>query len=160
MKKYYLAYGSNLNLSQIERRCKTATPIGSAFLKDYQLVYKGRYEECAYLTIEPSKGSYVPVGIYEITYPDELALDRYEGYPYLYHKKYIKININGKEEKALIYVMNKQFDYNLPSKFYIKACEIGYQDFKFDKKILDQALTITKENIEKKEKIHKLFKNK
>lgn len=160
MKKYYLAYGSNLNIEQISRRCKTAKIIGSAIIKNYQLVYKGYDENSAYLTVEPSQGSYVPVGIYEISHIDELALDRYEGYPHLYHKKHIKININGKEENALIYVMNKNYDYNLPSKFYVKVCEAGYKDFDFDKKTLDEALTITKQNIEKKDKTHKLFKNK
>lgn len=160
MKKYYLAYGSNLNKSQMSYRCKNAKIIGSAFIKNYQLVYKGIYNECSYLTIKPSNGSYVPIGIYEISHIDELALDRYEGYPHLYHKKYVKININGKEEKALIYVMNKNFDYNLPSKHYIKICEIGYQDFNFDKKILDEALNITKQNIQNQNKTHTFFKNK
>ena len=42
--------------------------------------------------------SILPVGFWAITDEDELALDRYEGYP----RVYSKINING----AMTYVMN------------------------------------------------------
>lgn len=52
-KNYYLAYGSNLNLNQISRRCYDVKPIGSIELNDYRLVYKGRSDNFAYLTIEP-----------------------------------------------------------------------------------------------------------
>ena len=52
MKKYYLAYGSNLNLRQMALRCHTAKPVGTAVIKDYELLFKGS-KTGAYLTIEP-----------------------------------------------------------------------------------------------------------
>ena len=39
--KYYIAYGSNLNLEQMARRCPTAKMIGSTTLKNYRLMFRG-----------------------------------------------------------------------------------------------------------------------
>lgn len=152
MKKYYLAYGSNLNLLQMKARCKKAVPIGTSLLTNYRLVYKGSAPSYAYLTIEECEGSYVPVGIYEITYYDELSLDRYEGYPEFYEKCYVPITINDREEEALIYIMNEFFNYNLPSKNYVDVCKAGYHDFGFDTSVLDKALLDTLENFKSRSK--------
>ena len=77
-KKYYLAYGSNLNLEQMAFRCPNARPIGTINLKDYRLVYKGGADEFSYLTIEQCKGSIVPLALYEVSYLDIFSLDNYE----------------------------------------------------------------------------------
>jgi len=71
MSKYYLAYGSNLNLNQMYKRCDNAKVVGTAILKDYRLVYKGSADSYAYLTIEECEGSYVPLGTYKISKKDE-----------------------------------------------------------------------------------------
>ena len=149
MKKYYLAYGSNLNLNQMKYRCPTAKVIGTIKLNDYRLVYKGGEDNYAYLTIEPGKESYVPLGLFEIKSRDIISLDLYEGYPNLYSKKYISIKINNKIYKALIYVMNDGFDYHLPSVQYIKTCMDGYKDFGFDINILEKAYKDTIDNLNK-----------
>ena len=41
MKRYYLAYGSNLNVRQMKYRCPTAKIAGTAVIRDYELLYKG-----------------------------------------------------------------------------------------------------------------------
>lgn len=148
-KKYYLAYGSNLNINQMKKRCLFANPIGSIKLEDYRLVYKGSSNNYSYLTIEPAYGYSVPLGLYELTDFDIMFLDQYEGYPDLYSKHYIPIKINNKEVDALIYVMNEGFGYCLPSDDYIRTCEQGYNDFEFDKTILYKALEDTIYNISK-----------
>lgn len=155
-KKYYLAYGSNLNLNQMGYRCYNGKTIGSIGLNNYRLVYKGSKDNFAYLTIEPYKGSVVPLGIFEVSYLDINCLDKYEGYPTFYSKCYIPIKIGNKRKKALIYIMNEQFDYHLPSIKYIKTCIEGYNDFGFDTTILDAALKDTIDNISK-EKIYKKY---
>ena len=149
MKKYYLAYDSNLNLYQMAYRCKTAKPIGSLSINDYRLVYKGSSDQHSYLTLEKSKNSIVPVGLFDISYNDILSLDVYEGYPTFYSKYYIPIKINGKVKKAIIYIMNKNFDYHLPSEKYTNICIQGYEDFGFDQNILKQALEDTIDNMPK-----------
>lgn len=149
-KKYYLAYGSNLNLEQMKYRCPTAKPIGKMNLKDYRLVYKGLADNFAYLTIEKSKGSEVPLGLFEVSYFDILSLDDYEGYPNSYSKFYIPIQVEGKNKKALIYIMNKSYNYHIPSKKYVATCLQGYSDFDFDINILNKALYDTTDNLPKK----------
>lgn len=77
--KKYIAYGSNMNLEQMERRCPGARVIGRGWLRDYRLFFAGR-SEAAVASIEPAEGHAVPVVLWEITPEDEQALDRYEGY--------------------------------------------------------------------------------
>lgn len=147
MSRFYLAYGSNLNLRDMSYRCKKAIPIGSTVLTNYRLVYKGAADGYAYLTIEPSKDSLVPVGIFNISFFDELRLNKYEGYPELYYKEHFPINIESKEAKALIYIMKDNFDYHLPNDKYIDTCMMGYDYFGFDKKVLEDAFDYTKRKI-------------
>lgn len=160
-KKYYLAYGSNLNLFQMSYRCPRAILIGKTNLKDYRLVYKGVADDYAYLTIEKCEGSVVPLGVFEVSYFDIYSLDSYEGYPRVYTKSYIPIKIGTKTKKAFIYVMNKKFDYHIPSFEYVKTCLEGYKDFGFDTAILDTALldTALKNGIDNLPKVKKINKS-
>ena len=73
MKKYYLAYGSNLNIRQMRYRCPGAKPIGITVITDYELLYKGS-KTGAYLTIEPKKNSIVPIAVWEVTENDPCLL--------------------------------------------------------------------------------------
>ena len=49
-KRYYIAYGSNLNVRQMRMRCPSARIIGTANLKDYELLFKGS-KTGSYLTV-------------------------------------------------------------------------------------------------------------
>ena len=62
-KRYYLAYGSNLNIPQMRHRCPTAKVVGTAEIRDYELLFKGS-KTGSYLTIEPKKGATVPVAVF------------------------------------------------------------------------------------------------
>ena len=77
----YLAYGSNLNVKQMEIRCPRAKIMGSFLLPNYKLVFRGVAD------IEESEGDYCPVGLWKITRKCLGALDRYEGYPTLYRRE-------------------------------------------------------------------------
>ena len=143
LKKYYLAYGSNLNLEQMINHCSSAKVIGSLKLLDYRLVYKGKKDLYAYLTIEKSLGDMVPLGLYEVSLFDIWNLDYYEGFPDLYYKKYLPITVNGENKEGLIYIMNEKYNYHIPSTTYIEMCQNGYHDFNFDLDTLDKALNIT-----------------
>ena len=39
-KRYYIAYGSNLNVGQMRMRCPHATILGTANLKGWELLFK------------------------------------------------------------------------------------------------------------------------
>ena len=51
----YLAYGSNLHIGQMQRRCPTAEVLGTSTLQGYRLVFNG------VATIEPDTDRSVPV---------------------------------------------------------------------------------------------------
>jgi len=145
MKRYYLAYGSNLNMDQMTWRCKDAVPLGTAEIKDYRLLYKGS-KSGAYLTIEKADGCTVPVAVWAVSEEDEKNLDRYEGYPTFYYKTEMKISYTGiktgkrREINAFVYIMHEDRPFGIPSKRYVDICRIGYDDFGFNQKILSKAL--------------------
>ena len=145
MSKYYIAYGSNLNISQMKRRCPTAIVIGTGIIVDYELTFKGS-KTGSYLTIERAEGKELPVAIWKINELDELALDRYEGYPTFYNKVDVEIDIKdiktGEEssKKAFAYIMYEDSRIGMPSKSYVMTCQEGYRDFGFNFKYLKEAL--------------------
>lgn len=148
-KRYYITYGSNLNISQMRMRCPGARIIGTSVIEDYQLLFKGS-KTGSYLTIEPMKGAEVPVVIWEVTETDEKALDRYEGYPNFYYKKEMNLDITGIKTKkvrrryAFVYIMHEERELGIPSGFYVKTCLDGYRAFGFDEKYLFDAIRISR----------------
>ena len=98
MKKYYIAYGSNLNVRQMKFRCPTARVVGTSVIRNYELLYKGS-KTGSYLTIEKKKGSVVPVAVWEVTADDEKRLDAYEGFPNFYYKNNMKITLSETGKK-------------------------------------------------------------
>ena len=145
MKKYYLAYGSNLNVAQMQHRCPTARVVGTAEIKDYELLFKGSMTG-SYLTIEKAEGKAVPAAVWEVKKQDELALDRYEGYPSFYYKKEMEIEYIGivthrrRKVKAFVYIMHEDRPLGIPSQYYVETCLTGYRTFNFDTKKLYTAI--------------------
>ena len=137
MKRYYLAYGSNLNIAQMQFRCPDATVVGTAVIPDYELLFKGSLTG-AYLTIEPKQGAQVPVGVWEVSLADELRLDRYEGFPSFYYKKEMRIPVKDirtgkvRQRDAFVYVMHEDRKLGVPTESYMRTCLDGYKDFGFD----------------------------
>lgn len=139
MRNLYLAYGSNLNLEQMAQRCPTARVIGAATLTNRRLLFRGGHAS-AVATIEPAKGRSVPALVWEITPADEAALDRYEGWPYLYSKKRLKIRMDGKTEEVMVYVMNPGRPLGTPGCYYYSLILEGYRAAGFDTEILKDAV--------------------
>ena len=143
-KRYYLAYGSNLNVRQMMIRCPSARMIGTATIEDYRLMFKGS-KTGSYLTIEPEEGCSVPVGVWEVSEADELALDRYEGFPTFYYKKELELPITGirtgkvRRRKAFVYIMHEDRILGVPSNMYMRICMEGYMDFGFNYDTLWEA---------------------
>ena len=137
MKRYYLAYGSNLNIAQMQFRCPDAVVAGTAVIPDYELLFKGSLTG-AYLTIEPKQGSQVPVGVWEVSLADALRLDRYEGFPNFYYKKEMRIPVKDirtgktKLRDAFVYIMHEDRKLGTPTSFYMRTCLEGYKDFGVD----------------------------
>lgn len=136
--KMYVAYGSNLNITQMAERCPTARVIGSSEMKNWRLLFRGS-RTGAVATVEPKKGSSVPVLVWEISTADEAELDRYEGWPFLYHKETVKVKLNGKTVMAMVYIINEGRPLGQPSCYYYSTILEGYKDAGFDIDILRQA---------------------
>lgn len=137
MKRYYIAYGSNLSEVQMALRCPTAKVVGTSTLKDWRLLFNGP------ASIEEYNGYEVPVLIWEIQPEDEKSLDRYEGYPTYYRKEMLEVDVDGKILPAMVYIMNPAGK-RVPSEYYYKVLENGYERFGFDKRILEKALEESK----------------
>lgn len=150
-KRYYIAYGSNLNIRQMRMRCPGARVIGTAELEDYELLFKGS-QTGSYLTIEKKHGGRVPVAVWETTEADEEALDRYEGFPTFYYKAEVELDIRGiKTEKirhrnCYVYIMHEERQIGMPSDCYISTCLAGYRAFGFDENILWDAVENSRRN--------------
>jgi gamma-glutamylcyclotransferase (GGCT)/AIG2-like uncharacterized protein YtfP len=125
-KRYYLAYGSNMNLEQMAFRCPTAKVIGNAVLEGYELLFRGG-NGGAVATVEPNKNERVPVLVWTIEPGDEVSLDRYEGWPRLYRKEMVNITVGGKNLNVMVYIMNEGRPLGTPSDYYYKVIEQGYE---------------------------------
>lgn len=158
--KKYLAYGSNMNKKDMERRAPSARLLGVSFLKGFDLVFKGS-DYNSYATIENSSSGAVPVAVWQIDDVVERNLDMYEGYPNLYTKETVKTEVNNEEIEALVYVMRPEYDeYFIPKEEYYKCVSEAYlqlglplsylenQYKETEHMMLEQQKMIGEENIE------------
>lgn len=125
------AYGSNLNLEQMARRCPKAIPLGRQRVPDRRLVFRGVADCIA------DPGAVCYGGVWRITPDCEAALDIYEGVRAeggMYRKEYIPIKpMPDGEDALLVYVMNSTGIFP-PSAYYLSAIREGYRDFKLPNK--------------------------
>ena len=134
----YLAYGSNLNLLQMARRCPTAEVLGATEIQGCDLKFRGK-SGYAVATVEPGEGK-VPALLWEITAADERALDRYEDWPRLYRKETMMVELDGEQAEAMVYIMNDGYDLGAPHPLYFSIIKDGYRSAGFDTAVLDEAL--------------------
>ena len=130
---FYFAYGSNLNLTQMKKRCKDNVFIKKIKLKDFRLTFRSKYRAA---DIEKKKNSVVPGALFEISKSDEKKLDVYEDYPILYKKYYF--TYYGK--KVMTYTMKKKSQFMFPTERYLNTVKRGYRDCNLNKKYLNKAL--------------------
>ena len=129
----YFAYGSNLNLFQMKRRCKDSIFLKKINLKDFRLTFRSKYRAA---DIEPKKNSIVPGGLFEISKSDEKKLDVYEDFPNLYKKYYFYYY--GK--RVMTYTMVKKSVFKFPTERYLNIVRRGYKDCGLDNKYLQKGL--------------------
>ena len=145
MRSLYLAYGSNLSVEQMLKRCPDAVYVGTAELKDYRLLFRGS-QTGSYLTVEKAKGHIVPLLVWKVSRRDEKNLDIYEGAPRFYRKEQMTVNVHSLVDgsvigtvPAFIYIMNDSRKAGPPSDLYYRTCRDGYRRFGFDEGILLDA---------------------
>ena len=139
MSKLYIAYGSNLHLDKMAKRCPSAKILGSSEIKDYKLTFRGEGNR-SFATVEPCVGDSVPILVWKITSDDEKELDIYEEWPDLYRKEMMEVVVHEKTVDAMIYIMNEGRPLNQPSREYYSTILEGYRSAGFDVEYLDRAV--------------------
>ena len=129
----YFAYGSNLNLFQMKRRCKDSIFLKKYEFKGYRLNFRSKYRAA---DIEKSENSLVPGALFEISKSDEKKLDVYEDYPILYTKLYFTYY----NKTVMTYIMVNKTKFRYPTERYLNVVKRGYKDCKLDAKYLKIAL--------------------
>ena len=129
----YFAYGSNLNLFQMKRRCKDSVFLKKYELKGYKLNFRSKYRAA---DIEKSKNSIVPGALFEISKSDEKKLDVYEDFPILYKKLYFSYY----NKTVMTYIMVNKTEFRYPTERYLNVVKQGYKDCNLDIKFLIKAL--------------------
>ena len=144
---YYLAYGSNLSLKRMEKRCPDAVVAGTAKIPGYRLLFK-KSGSGFYATIEQDANCFVPTLVYKISEFDEALLNRYEGYPKFYYKRYFQLPVKtlrgGRlkgNKQCMAYVLHEERQLGEPSMEYYKLLDDGYARWGFDVEILDKGLS-------------------
>lgn len=132
--RLYFAYGANLNIDNMSRRCPDAVAVQPFHLQDWRLAFSG------VATIQPREGEYVAGALWAISDADERALDDFEGYPYLYRKEIIQSD--GLE--FMVYIMN-QDPPGEPGLNYLLTIAQGYQDWNLDIEDLSAAVYQTQQ---------------
>lgn len=135
----YVAYGSNINKSQMNFRVPGAKPYGKGIVYNWQLDFHGK-DGNGYATLTQSPGHKVPVVLWEMSDKQESVMDRYEGYPTAYYKKKIPVHVNGQKMEGTVYIMNEERRVARPSRKYVNTVRIGYESFGLDLSYLQEAL--------------------
>ena len=129
----YFAYGSNLNLFQMKRRCKDSVFLKKYELKGYRLNFRSKYRAA---DIEKNKNSLVPGALFEISKSDEKKLDVYEDYPILYKKLYFTYY----NKTVMTYIMVNKTEFRYPTERYLNVVKQGYKDCNLNISYLIKAL--------------------
>lgn len=139
MNNLYIAYGSNLHLDKMTKRCPGAKIAGTSEIKDYKLTFRGERER-VFATVESCIGGSVPILVWEITPEDEKELDIYEEWPDLYRKEMMEVIVDENTVNAMIYIMNEGRPLNQPSNEYYSTILEGYNGAGFDVEYLNRAV--------------------
>jgi len=130
----YMAYGSNLHIRSMMRRCPDAEPIGTRMLNNARLVFRG----VADLAFEPDH--LAPVALWNISTRDEASLDGYEGVSAgIYGRYWIPLGGGYRGRRALVYLMHDTGIFP-PSAHYVSTIRDGYRNFRLDQSFLDEAI--------------------
>ncbi len=134
----YFAYGSNLSVAQMRRRCTDVVPGEPARLGEYRLAFAGsskNWRSGGVATIVPSPGGSVPGRIYTLDEGALSRLDRFEG-------SYDRIEITIGAETLWTYRRRSDGPANAPSLEYFAIMAHAYGALGFDLAELVAALPI------------------
>ena len=142
---YVLAFGSNLNEARMAYRCPGAVPVGTALIKDHQLVFR-RSATGFYASIDVDPGSQTPAVVWKLSKANLRRLDKFEGYPVCYDRKRITTWVRwfdtgrGSKCACLAYVLPEDAEVGMPTYAYFSLLDKGYERWGFQKNSLYKGL--------------------
>ncbi|CAA9315419.1 MAG: AIG2-like domain protein [uncultured Friedmanniella sp.] len=111
----YAAYGSNLDPAQMAERCPHSPLRGTGWLPGWRLTFGGEGWDGPLPTVVEHPDEQVFVGLYDVTAPDEQALDIWESANSgLYEKVRVRVETMESEQGAWVYVLH-DFEGGVPS---------------------------------------------
>ena len=116
----YAAYGSNMDPTQMLQRAPHSPLTGTGWLTGWRLTFRGEdlgWEGSIATVVEEPDDS-VFVVLYDLTEPDERALDAWEGALGLYRKIRVRVSTLDGEALAWLYVLDA-WEGGLPSARYL-----------------------------------------
>jgi hypothetical protein len=97
----YFAYGSNMSVDAMARRCPRSKALGLAWLERHRLSAMRE----GWLTVARDPRAVVHGVLWELAFPDVQALDRYEGVPRGLYAKVVQLVVTPTgPRRALVYV--------------------------------------------------------
>jgi gamma-glutamylcyclotransferase (GGCT)/AIG2-like uncharacterized protein YtfP len=140
----YFAFGSNLNHEQMASRWPAATPLATAVLDNFRLVFSGHSRRWGggVATVLPFTGAEVPGVLYTVSEEGLLELDRFEGAPTKYVRRSVRVRApSGAAFDAWTYVRPVEpTEFVPPSPAYLNVLRDAYARLGFDPARLVAAL--------------------
>ena len=137
----YFAYGSNLSVRQMRRRCPGSEVVGRARLPDYRLGFT-RYatkRKGGVADIVPEPGAEVWGALYTVDEAGMDSLDEFEGVPRAYRRIDVRVFDDAEVElEAIAYFANKTGEF-APGRAYLGLIITGCRDHKLPEEYV-QAL--------------------
>jgi len=131
----YFAYGSNLDLTQMRRRCPGARPVGPAVLDGYRIGFAGRSQLWGgggVATLLKVHDDWVEGILYDLPLAELTILDRYEGHPVAYRRRLLRVeDEHGQRRRAQVYVKEAAIEAP-PSPDYLGVIRRAYHRLGFD----------------------------
>jgi gamma-glutamylcyclotransferase (GGCT)/AIG2-like uncharacterized protein YtfP len=120
---YYFAYGSNMDEIQMTERCPFSVKRNTGSLLNHRLFFSHNSKKWkgGVLSVKPEPGKIVWGIVFEITPEDLQSLDYYEGYPRVYDRKLVNIDVVGSKtpKECWVYFSKKIEENVIPSEDYI-----------------------------------------
>lgn len=150
----YWAYGSNLNVRQMARRCPNARKVKALPVYGAKLVFRS----VADVIITDNPADVCLGGLWRISRRDEDNLDRYEGIKNgLYTKEYFFIRDQSRHYHKVLYYKMASDGVFPPDEIYLNCIVQGYLDFGLDMTKLDSAVRRSWEDKHKTEDMRQRF---
>lgn len=111
LESLYFAFGSNLHLRQMARRCPDSRYIGTARLPNFRFQINQR----GFANVVQSMNHYVEGLCYRLSANDEARLDACEGVPTAYEKMYLDVELFTAEANLVGRKVSEIVEYSLAS---------------------------------------------